>query len=141
MKTEIKDGKINIKPVYNGEVKELETEFELPEENYGFEDVIFKSPVKVECKVTGRASGKEKNEGYTELWLCVSTDVSTVCARCLEPICERIEFTKIYGLTESKVSEDSEEYLSTVGGELDVLECARSLFILNFPMRFLCSED
>ena len=141
MTAEIKDGKINVKPIYNGEVKEFDIEFDLPEENYGFDDVEFRSPVKVTGKVTGKAQGKEKNEGYTELFITVGADISTVCARCLEPICERIEFEKVYGLTESRVSEDSDEFLSTVKGELDILECARSLFILEFPMRFLCSED
>ncbi len=141
MTAEIKNGKINIKPIYNGEVKELDVSCNLPEENYGFEDVTFRSPVNVTGKVTGKAQGKEKNEGYTELQITVGVDIETECARCLEPISERIEFTKIYGLTESHVNEDSEDYISTVGGELDIEECARLLFILNFPTRFICSED
>ncbi len=141
MTAEIKDGKINIKPIYNGEIKELTIDFNLTEENYGFEDVTFRSPVKVSGTVTGKAQGKEKNEGYTELTITVGADIETECARCLEPICERIEFTKTYGLTESRVSEDSEDYISTVGAQLDIEECARSLFILNFPTRFLCNED
>ena len=141
MKAEIKDGKISVKPIYNGEEKELEVSFNLPEEDYGFDDVKIEAPVKVYARVTGKAQGKERNEGYTELYLVVTADISTECARCLEPVCETLEFTKAYGLTESKVSEDSEEYLSTDHGELDILECARSLFILNFPTRFLCDED
>jgi uncharacterized protein len=141
MAFEVKDGKVNVKPVYNGEIKEAEISFDLPEEDYGFEDVVFRSPVKVTGKVTGKAQGKEKSEGYTELDITVSAEISTECARCLEPINETIEFTKIYGLTESKVSDDSEDYISTSGGELDIEECARSLFILNFPTRFLCDED
>ena len=55
MTTEIKDGKINIKPIYNGEVKELETEFELPEENYGFDDVIFERPFGADVAAVGDA--------------------------------------------------------------------------------------
>lgn len=141
MTAEIKDGKVNIKPIYNGEVKELIIDFELPEEDYGFEDVTFKGPVHVYGKVTGRAHGKEKNEGYTELSVNVCADISTECARCLEPIYKKVEFDGVFGLTESKVSEDSEEYLSTENGELDILDCARSLFLLNFPSRFFCSDD
>ena len=141
MKAEIKDGKISVKPIYNGEEKELEVSFNLPEEDYGFDDVTFEAPVTVYARVTGKAQGKERNEGYTELYLEVTADISTECARCLEPVCEKVEFTKTYGLTESKVSEDSEDYISTVGGELDIEECARSLFLLNFPIRFLCNED
>ena len=141
MTAEIKNGKVSVKPIYNGEVKELDISFDLPKENYGFDDVIFRTPVSVTGKITGKAQGQEKNEGYTELSLTVGADISTECARCLEEICERVEFSKTYGLTESRVSEDSEEYISTVGGELDIEECARSLFLLNFPTRFLCDED
>lgn len=141
MTAQIKDGKINIKPIYNGEIKELDINFELEHEDYGFDDVTFRTPVTVTGKITGRAQGQEKNEGYTELSITVGADISTECARCLEEICERIEFEKIYGLTESRVSDDSEDYISTVGGELDIAECARSLFLLNFPTRFICSED
>ena len=39
MTAEIKDGKISVKPVYNGEISELLIDFDLPEENYGFDDV------------------------------------------------------------------------------------------------------
>ena len=141
MTAEIKDGKISVKPVYNGEISELVIVFDLPEENYGFDDVIFRSPVKVTGKVVGRAQGTQKNEGYTELYISVGADIETECARGLETICEYIGFEKTYGLTESRVSDDSEDYISTVGAELDIMECARSLFILNFPTRFLCDED
>lgn len=135
------DGKIDVRPIYNGEQKEIAFSFELPEENYGFDDVTFNSPVAVSGQIIRRASGKEKNEGYTELTLNVSADISTECARCLEPINEKLSYTRIYGLTQSKVSEDSEEYISTENGIFDALEAARTVFLLNVPMRFLCSED
>ncbi len=135
------DGKIDVRPIYNGEAKEIEFSFELPEESYGLDDVIFNTPVTAHGKIIRRASGKERNEGYTELTLSVSTDISTECARCLEPIHEKLEYTKTYGLTQTKVSEDSEEYISTEGGIFDALEAARTMFLLNVPMRFLCSDD
>ncbi len=135
------DGKIDVRPIYNGETREIEFSFELPEENYGFDDVTFNAPVAVCGKIIRRASGKEKNEGYTELTLTVIADISTECARCLEPIHEKLEYTKSFGLTETKVSEDSEEYISTEGGMFDALEAARTMFLLNVPMRFLCKQD
>ncbi len=141
MALDAKDGKIDLKPIYNGEMKEIEFSFELPEEEYGFSDITFNTPVRAEGVVTRRASGKDRNEGYTELELTVSADVSAECARCLEAINEKLTYTKIYGLTQTSVSEDSEDYITTEGGVLDALDVARTLFLLNVPMRFLCRED
>lgn len=137
----IKNGKVDVRFVYNGETKELKFEFDLPQEDYGFDDIIFNTPVHVNGKVTRRAEGSDKSEGYTELALTVSADISTVCARCLEPVNEKLEYIKVYGLTEMEVSEDSEDYISTVDGSVNVAESARALFLLNFPMRFLCSDS
>ncbi len=141
MKAIIKDGKIDVRSVYNGETKEIEFEFNLPQENYGFSDVTFNTPVHVNGKVTRLAEGSDKTEGYTEFALTVSADISTACARCLEPVNEKLEYVKVYGLTETKVSEDSEDYMSVQDGSVDVVESARALFLLNFPMRFLCNEN
>lgn len=141
MATIAKDGKIDLTPVYNGETKEIQFSFELPEEEYGFSDVTFEVPVQVDGIVTRRASGKDRNEGYIELELKVSADVSAECARCLEEVKEKLTYTKVYGLTKTVVSDDSEDYITTEGGVLDALDAARTLFLLNIPMRFLCRED
>ena len=135
------DGKIDVRPVYNGEEKGIEFSFELPREDYGFDDIMFETPVKAEGKIVRRADGTEKTEGYTELVLTVVADISTECARCLEPVREKLTYSKVYGLTSTKVSEDSEEYISTEAGILDIAEVARTLFLLSIPMRFLCRED
>lgn len=141
MAQSIKDGKIDITPVYNGEIKEMEFSFELPEEDCGISDITFDVPVKAYGIVTRRAFGKDGSEGYTELSLKVTADISTQCARCLEDVKEKLEYTKVYGLTKTNVSEDSEDYITTENGVLDALDVARTLLLLNIPMRFLCRED
>ena len=134
-------GKVDLKPIYSGEVREIEFSFELPDEQYGFSDISFDVPVKVCGIVTRKASGKDRNEGYTELSLTVTASVTTECARCLEQVKEKLTYTKAYGLTETRVSEDSEDYITTENGVLDALDVARTLLLLNIPMRFLCRED
>lgn len=136
-----KNGIINVRPIFNGEVREIEFSFTLPEEDYGYDDITFDSPISVSGKVTRKATGKNGSEDYTELVLEVCADIRAECARCLEEITERLEYTKTYGLTKSTVSDDSEDYVSVENGSINVLENARSLFLLNLPMRFLCDED
>ena len=135
------NGVIDVRPVYNNEKSEIEFSFELSEDDYSFSDIEFLTPVNVYGKITQKASGKGKNEGYVELNLKVFTEISTECARCLEPINEKLSYEKIYGLTQTSVSDDSEEYISTPGGMLNAVDAARTLFLLNMPMRFLCFED
>ncbi len=132
---------VDVKPIYSGAQKELDFSFELPSEDFDFSDIEFLAPVMVYGKIRSKATGKGENEGYVELTLTVSTDIKAPCARCLEEISEKLEYTKVYGLTTSNVSEDSEDYITTENSKLDATDLARTLFILNVPMRFLCSED
>lgn len=134
-------GIIDVRPIYNGEVKEIEFSFDLPSEDYGFEDVVFDSPINVSGKVTRRATGRGGSEDFTELSLCVCADITAKCARCLCEIPDTLEYTQSYSLTKSANSEDGEEYICVKHGRLDLYETARSLFLLNLPMRFLCDED
>lgn len=132
---------IDVKPIYSGVQKDLDFSFELPISDFDLSDIEFLTPVSVFGKIRSKATGKGENEGYVELTLTVSTDIKAPCARCLEEISEKLEYTKTYGLTTSSVSEDSEDYITTPNSKLDALELSRTLFILNVPMRFLCSED
>lgn len=132
---------IDVKPIYSGAQKELDFSFEMPTCDFDFSDIEFLTPVNVFGKIRSKATGKGENEGYVELTLTVSADIKASCARCLEDVLEKLEYTKVYGLTTSIVSQDSEDYITTENSKLDALELSRTLFILNVPMRFLCSED
>ena len=135
------NGVIDVRPIYNGEKDEIIFSFVIPEEECGLDDITFDSPLVASGRVSRRAAGRAGSEDYVELELNVSADITAQCARCLEDVKERLEFSRVYGLTKTEVSEDSEEYISVKGGELDVSETARAMFLLNVPMRFLCSDD
>lgn len=134
-------GIIDVRPIYNGEVKEIEFSFELPSEDYGFADITFDSPIKASGKVTRRAAGRGGSEDFAELYLGVSADITAECARCLCEIPDTLEYTQVYSLTKSVNTDDSEEYICVKHGKLDLYETARDLFLLNVPTRFLCDED
>ncbi len=139
--TEKNVGLIDVRPIYTGKEKENSVSFELAWEDYGFADVKLTSPVRVCAEIRRVAGGSHCNEGYTELKLSVSAEIVTICARCTEEIKETLEFVEVYGITESHVSDDSEDYISTEGGILNAYEAARTQFLLNFPERFLCRDD
>ena len=69
------------------------------------------------------------------------------CARCLAPVngvfsldFERTVVTEGQ-LSEERLSELDDEYVSLEGSELDVDMALREELLLGFPTRLLCSED
>ncbi len=132
---------VDAKQIFSGEKKEIEFSFDIPQEDCRFPDVELITPIKASGSVCRRAAGSLKSEGYVELFLCVGAEISTGCARCLSEVRKRLEFSHTYGLTGTKVDEDSEDFMTCENGVVDVYEAARSMFVLNMPMRFLCKED
>ena len=132
---------LDVRPLYSGEVKSLDFSFDIPSQDFAFDDLTVDGEVKASGSVSRRAQGRSGSESYFELKLTVSANVDTACARCLAPLHKTLEYTQTAGVTPTNVPDDSDDAVMTVDGMLDVGEMARTLFVLNVPMRFLCRED
>ena len=132
---------LDVRPLYSGEVKSLDFSFDIPARDFAFDDLTVDGEVKASGSVSRRAQGRSGSESYFELKLTVSAQIETACARCLAPLHKTLEFTQTAGVTPTHVSDDCDDAVMTVDGMLDVGEMARTLFVLNMPMRFLCRED
>lgn len=127
---------LNIKELLGGEVKRIPFDYELGLCDISFPDVALPSPAHVTGEVTDRM-------GYVLLSFHVSLPYKTACARCLEPVEGVFELSAERPLaTETTLdSEDNEEYVQVIGGILGLNEPVLEQIIIEFPIRFLCSED
>ncbi len=134
---------IDVTPVYCGEKKSIEFSYELPPESVAVgNDISFLTPVTASGSITETVSGNGDSEGYVELALTVSTKIGTHCARCLDDVESDYTITAKYGVTPFlQNAEENETCIMTDEGLLDIASVARTLFLLNLPSRFLCSED
>lgn len=79
-------------------------------------------------------SGEVVNSsGTLEIKADVNAIIKSVCARCLKPVTETIEF-KINDV----VGEDG---ITLNGTVLDMGDVVRQNVFLNIPLKFICSED
>ena len=135
--------KIDVTPVYCGEKKCIEFSYELSPESVEMgNDIEFLTPVTASGTVSETVSGSGDSEGYVELSLTVSTKIGTHCARCLDDVERDFEISAKYGVTPYlQNAEENETCIMTEEGILDIASVARTLFLLNLPSRFLCTED
>ena len=101
--------------------------------------VSFPSPMKVKGEVTNTA-------GYMRMYLEASVDYETKCARCLSPVSGAfsldLEKTVAPRNLLSDLDEDRlDDYAIIEDGFLDMDEQLSAQLEMEFPARFLCSED
>lgn len=138
--------KIDMRGILAGEQKLINIDFILTDSNPFSQDTLsnlysvrFSTPVKVAGRLTSDA-------GYMKLSLELSVDYAVPCARCLEDVCGKfllpVERTAVEaGVLENKESEESDEYVEIQNGYLDIDDLLLELLELNFPSKFLCSDD
>ncbi|HHT53477.1 MAG TPA: DUF177 domain-containing protein [Clostridiales bacterium] len=135
---------IDMGPLLRGEVDSISIDFWLtPEPTDGVE---FTSDAHVIGLITN-------NAGYMRLSLKVELPYRTECARCLVEVSGLHRFDFERTLIEQKADEgcdkspddgedfDELEYAIIKNGRLDVDREVLESIILEFPLRFLCSED
>lgn len=91
-------------------------------------------PVKVTGQVLNRA-------GYLILSMTMTGEVETVCDRCLKPIknLEKIDFEAV--LAEEVEDEEDDSIIVYENDSFEPDELAADVFILELPLKNLCSED
>ena len=102
-------------------------------------DVDFPSPMKVSGEITNTA-------GYMRMTLTMSVDYVAQCARCLSPVTGQftldLEKTVAPRNLLGDLDEDKlDEFAIIEDGFLDMDEQLREQLEMEFPMRFLCTED
>ncbi len=130
----------DVSKIFNGEVSEIPFEFDIVPENTEKEDLFFPEPVKVTGKVSEKAKGVGKTDGYVELEFTVSGSYNTHCARCAKDLSGNISVSKKYGVTK-RLENDSDDFIEVGNGLLDVYEYASSAFYLELPAKVLCKDD
>ena len=136
--------KLDLRPLLAGE-RLLEFDFELspdvdPEDTASFlYGVSFPSPLKVKGDITNTA-------GYMRMTLTASLDYSAKCARCLTTVNGSFSFDLektvaprevLSGLDEDRLY----DYAIIEDGFLDIDSQITEQLEVEFPLRFLCSED
>ena len=132
--------KLDLRPLLAGE-RLLVFDYELPlevdpEDTSSFlYGVSFPSPMKVSGEITNTA-------GYMKM----SVNYQTVCARCLLPVggCFTLDLEKTVASRDMLSDPDDskyDDYAIIEDGFLDMDEQLKEQLELEFPSRFLCSDD
>ena len=136
--------KLDLRPLLAGD-RLLEFEYELPLDIasqdpgsflYG---VVFPSPMKVKGEITNTA-------GYMRMIVDLSVDYRAECARCLSPVSGEFALSLEKTVSPKDMLEDLDEdrlddYAIVEDGFLDIDEQLIMQLEMEFPSRFLCSED
>jgi uncharacterized protein len=110
-------------------------EYELDISEYTFDSVEeFTSPVGVKGQVANRA-------GVLTVTGKIITDMTCVCARCLDLFPKHLDLDLNAFLAEELQDEDSEDIYLLDGDYADIDEIAFTTLVLNMEQRFLCKED
>ncbi len=136
--------KLDLRPLLAGD-RLLAFDYELPldinsEDAASFlYGVSFPSPMKVKGDITNTA-------GYMRMTLSMSLDYEAACARCLSPVNGQfsldLEKTVAPRNLLSNLDEDKlDDYAIIEDGFLDMDEQLINQLEMEFPIRFLCSED
>lgn len=98
-------------------------------------DVVFTSGIRVCGKITD-------NAGYMALSADCEIDYETACARCLKELSGtfRYGFRKIAAQA-GTIEGDEDNYVLIKDGKLDFAPDVAEEVSLEFPIRFLCSEE
>ena len=126
---------ISVKPLLNGEKREIELSFDIPLD-YSEDGYEISEPL----NVTGAVKDMG---GYILLEAKCSARYKTRCARCLEPINGVCEITFERPIATKLEAEDTEEEYLLVGenSSINIDEPISEELVLSLPFRSLCSED
>ena len=136
--------KLDLRPLLAGD-RLLTFEYDLtldidPEDTSSFLfGVSFPSPMKVKGDITNTA-------GYMRMHLIASVDYQAECARCLSPVIGEfsldLEKTVAPRNLLTNLDEDKlDDYAIIEDGFLDMDEQLLAQLEMEFPIRFLCSDD
>ena len=137
--------KLDLRPLLAGE-RLLTFDYELSPDVISAEDsssflygVSFPSPLKVKGDITNTA-------GYMRMRLNMSLDYSASCARCLSPVNGSFSLDLEKTVAPRNLLGDIDEYklddyAIIEDGFLDMDEQLLCQLEIEFPIRFLCSED
>lgn len=100
------------------------------------DNVEFTAPIHVRGNIVNAA-------GYMSLNAAAEIQYLTECARCLAPVSGifSLDFARTAAIKGSLQNEESDEYVIIEDGKLDIDEQLVEELMLEFPMRFLCSEN
>ena len=126
--------KINVKRLLNGEILSQRFEYDFP---ITLKDSGYTFPENV------HVCGEIKNAGgYIPLTATCSVTLEGACARCLNPVSEKLDIEFHRTVADKLESEDEDdEYLLVVEDCIDVGEPIEDETALSLPARLLCSED
>ena len=126
---------ISVKPLLNGEKREIQLSFDIPLQ-YSENGYDITEPLQVlgEIKDMG---------GYILLTANCTARYKTRCARCLEPLDGKCEITFERPVATRLEDEDTEEEYILVGenSSVNIDEPISEELLLSLPFRSLCSED
>ena len=136
--------KLDLRPMLGGD-KFLSFDYELKldatdEDSFSFlSDASFPSPMKVSGDITNTA-------GYMKMTVSLSVDYVSACARCLAPLSGSFALSLEKTVAPRDVLADLPEerlddYVIIEDGFLDIDEQMKEQLELEFPSRFLCSDD
>lgn len=124
---------LDINALLNGEVRTIpfNTEIELDEQL-----ASFVRPATMSGKVVNMAS-------YIEFTCTVEYSYSAVCSRCLKKLDRNMRLDLMFPVAVALENEssDTDEYIIPQNGKIDLNRICEENFILNLPLRELCSDN
>jgi len=124
---------LDINPLLNSEVRQInfDTQIELDPQL-----ASFVRPATMSGKVVNMAS-------YIEFTCTVEYSYTAACSRCLKPLDRKMHLELMFPVTTVLENEnsDADEYLIPQNGRIDLHAICEENFILNQPLRELCSEN
>ncbi len=127
-------------PILSGASQQIDFDFSFVPEKDGllvsvYSDVDFTEPIIVTGHVKNMA-------GYMVLSADVKVTYRTMCARCAEPVCSKLEISFEKDIASSAdVSEENDDYIIIEDKKLDLLVPVEEEIMLEMPSRTLCKED
>ena len=131
---------LDMLPILSGASQQIDFEFSFTPSAESFlvtvhSDVDFTEPITVSGFVRNMA-------GYMVLSADVEVSYRTACARCLEPVCSKLEISFEKDIASSgEVSSENDDYIMIEDKKLDLLLPVEEEIMLEMPSRTLCKED
>jgi len=127
-----KNNILDINELLNGEVRQISFDVQL-ELDRDLGD--FTRPATMSGKIVNMAT-------YIELTCSIDYSYSTVCSRCLKPLERNMRLDLKFPVAVSLENDnEADEYIIPQNGKIDLQEICVENFLLNLPIRELCSED
>lgn len=126
---------ISVKPLLNGEKREIILSFDIPLE-YSDNGYDISEPIRVEGDIKDMG-------GYILLQAKCTARYNTKCARCLKPLTGECEISFERPVATKLATEDTEEEYLLVGenSSINIDEPVSEELLLSLPFRSLCSDD